>query len=422
MASYHIRLYQDSDHKSVLDVFTKGMEEHIAPTFRHLLMLPRTLLLLAGVPLAVVLVSGSWLLALMCIFSLLLIMRFLARQPWKEYVAKCLHTDMADITKSYLNIHGSGFWVAESGGQVLGIVAAQPVKDPPLGRKQLELFRLSVSSQHRGQGIAKALVRTVLQFARDQGYSDVILETSVLQQSALTLYLNMGFQRTGQYFMSMFWRSQEYTRGVNERLDETESHQALTKSFQLLERGFAEIVPGNTGVFSVWTLKKETKISEQQIFPQCAASVLKLSWKKYVATCLQADLADITKSYLNARGSFWVAESGGQVVGMVGGLPVKDPPLGRKQLQLFRLSVSSQHRGQGIAKALVRTVLQFARDQGCSDVVLETSIVQYSALALYQAMGFQKTDEYFISTVTRLMALSILHFTYSLPFAEEPGM
>ncbi|KAF1628246.1 UNVERIFIED_CONTAM: putative N-acetyltransferase CML1, partial [Eudyptes pachyrhynchus] len=65
---------------------------------------------------------------------------------------------------------------------------------------------LSVSSQHRGQGIAKALTRTVLQFARDQSYSDVVLETSALQQGAVTLYLGMGFKKTGQYFMSIFWR------------------------------------------------------------------------------------------------------------------------------------------------------------------------------------------------------------------------
>ncbi|XP_036038610.1 probable N-acetyltransferase CML1 [Onychomys torridus] len=204
--SYHIRQYQDSDHKSVLDVFTRGMEEHIPRTFRHVLMLPRTLLLLLGVPLAMVLVSGSWLLALMCIFSLLLLLQLLARQPWKEYVAKCLHTDLADITKSYLSARGSCFWVAESGGQVVGMVGCLPVKDPPLGRKQLELLHLSVPSQHRGQGLAKALVRTVLQFARDQGYSDLVLTTSVIQQGAVSLYLSMGFWRTGQYFMSMFWR------------------------------------------------------------------------------------------------------------------------------------------------------------------------------------------------------------------------
>ena len=203
MVPYHIRQYQDSDHKRVVDVFTTGAEEYIPSTFRHVLRLPRTFLLLLGVPLALVLVSGSWILAVICIFFLLLLLRLLARQPWKEYVAKCLQTYMVDITKSYLNVHGACFWVAESGGQVVGIVAAQPVKDPPLGRKQLQLFRLSVSSQHRGQGIAKALTRTVLQFARDQSYSDVVLVTGLLQQGAVTLYYSMGFQKTGESFVDI---------------------------------------------------------------------------------------------------------------------------------------------------------------------------------------------------------------------------
>ncbi|CAO2605624.1 Putative N-acetyltransferase 8B [Lemmus lemmus] len=206
MAPYHIRQYQDRDHKSVLDVFIRGMEEHIPATFCHMLTLPRAFLLLLGVPLAMVLVSGSWLLATTSIFFVLLLVKLLARQPWKRYVAKCLHTDMADITKSYMNARGSCFWVAESGGEVVGIVGGLLVKDPPLGRKQLELIHLSVSSQHRGQGIAKALIRTVLQFARDQGYSDVVLETSIMQPGAQALYMSMGFRRTGQYFITEFWR------------------------------------------------------------------------------------------------------------------------------------------------------------------------------------------------------------------------
>nr|XP_048272347.1 probable N-acetyltransferase CML1 isoform X3 [Myodes glareolus] len=208
MAPYHIRQYQDNDQKSVLDLFIRGMEEHIPATFRHMLTLPRTFLLLLGLPLAMILVSGSWLLAAMSIFFVLLLMKLLARQPWKRYVAKCLHTDMADITKSYMNARGSCFWVAESGGELVGIVGGLPVKDPPLGRKQLELFHLSVSSQHRGQGIAKALIRTLLQFARDQGYSDVVLETSILPKGAQALYMSMGFQKTGQYFISVFWSTQ----------------------------------------------------------------------------------------------------------------------------------------------------------------------------------------------------------------------
>ncbi|XP_051010792.1 N-acetyltransferase 8 [Acomys russatus] len=206
MAFFHIRLFQERDYKQVVDVFSSGMQEHIPTAFRHMLTLPRTLLLLLGVPIAVALVSGSWLLAVACIFFLLPFLHFLAGQPWKNYVSKCLHTDMADITKSYLSVQGAGFWVAVSGGQVVGTVAAQPVKDPPLGRKQLQLFRLSVSSQHRGHGIAKALVRTVLQFARDQGYTDVVLETGLLQKSAVMLYYSMGFRKTGESFMNfLMW-------------------------------------------------------------------------------------------------------------------------------------------------------------------------------------------------------------------------
>ncbi|XP_036038612.1 N-acetyltransferase family 8 member 2-like [Onychomys torridus] len=205
MAPYHIRQYQERDHKRVLELFSRGMKEHIPAIFRRMLTLPRTLLPLFGVLVTIVLVSGSWLLAAVCSFLGLLGLWLLVWFLCRKYVATCLHTDLADITKSYLSARGS-FWVAESGGQVVGIVGCRPVKDPPLGRKQLQLFRLSVSSQHRGQGIAKALVRTVLQFARDQGYSDLVLETSNVQYSALALYQAMGFQKTDEYFTSVTMR------------------------------------------------------------------------------------------------------------------------------------------------------------------------------------------------------------------------
>ncbi|XP_048208709.1 N-acetyltransferase 8-like [Perognathus longimembris pacificus] len=203
MAPYHIRKYQESDCTQVLALFTKGMKEHIPTTFRHMLRLPRILLLLLGVPVALLLLYDSWILALMCTFSLLLFLWFIAGYPWKQYVAMCYRTDLADITKSYLSSRNSCFWVAECGGHVVGMVGALPVKDPPLGKKQLQLFRMSVSLEHRGKGIAKALVRTVLQFARDQGYSEVVLETSMFQYGALALYQGMGFQKTRELYIDM---------------------------------------------------------------------------------------------------------------------------------------------------------------------------------------------------------------------------
>ena len=210
MAPYHIRQYQERDHQRALELFSRGMKEHSSASFCRMLTLPQTLLTLLGMLVTVVLVHGSWLLATVCCLLVLLCLRLFDWHSWRKYVSTCLQADMADITKSYMNARGS-FWVAESGDQVVGIVGGLPVKDPPLGRKQLQLLRLSVSSQHRGQGIAKALVRTVLQFARDQGYSDVVLETSIVQYSALALYQAMGFRKTDEYFVSTIRRLMSFS-------------------------------------------------------------------------------------------------------------------------------------------------------------------------------------------------------------------
>ncbi|XP_003808251.2 N-acetyltransferase 8 [Pan paniscus] len=206
MAPCHIRKYQESDRQWVVGLLSRGMAEHAPATFRQLLKLPRTLILLLGGPLALLLVSGSWLLALVFSISLFPALWFLAKKPWTEYVDMTLCTDMSDITKSYLSEHGSCFWVAESEEKVVGMVGALPVDDPTLREKRLQLFHLFVDSEHRRQGIAKALVRTVLQFARDQGYSEVILDTGTIQLSAMALYQSMGFKKTGQSFFCVWAR------------------------------------------------------------------------------------------------------------------------------------------------------------------------------------------------------------------------
>lgn len=189
-----------------MDLFCRGMEEHIPTTFRYMLLLPRTLLILLGVPLTLFLVSGSWLLVLLSTLTLFGSLWLLAKYTWDKYMAMCLHSDLADITRNYLSSHDSCFWVAESRGQVVGMVAALPVKDPLLQRKQLQLRHLSVSLEHRREGIGKAMVRTALQFAEMQGFSEVVLTTSIFQYAALALYQGMGFQKTGKSFFTFVSR------------------------------------------------------------------------------------------------------------------------------------------------------------------------------------------------------------------------
>ncbi|KAJ1211779.1 hypothetical protein NDU88_007133 [Pleurodeles waltl] len=51
---------------------------------------------------------------------------------------------MKDIQRSYMQKRGACFWVAESDGEVVGFVAADPA-----GEKELELKRLNVMEWER---------------------------------------------------------------------------------------------------------------------------------------------------------------------------------------------------------------------------------------------------------------------------------
>ncbi|XP_017377422.2 N-acetyltransferase 8-like [Cebus imitator] len=203
-APYHIRKYRERDRKCVVGFFFTGVNKHTLTTFLQLLKLPRALVLLPGGPLTQLLLSGSWLLMVLSLsLSLLCALWFFAKYPWRKYEDRTLLTDMSDITKSYLSERGSCFLVAESEEKVLGMVGALPVDDPTLREMQLRLLHLFVDIEHRHRRRAKALVRTVLPFARDQGYSEVVLGMNTVQFSALALYQGMGFQEMDQSYHTM---------------------------------------------------------------------------------------------------------------------------------------------------------------------------------------------------------------------------
>ncbi|XP_004609316.2 putative N-acetyltransferase 8B [Sorex araneus] len=205
MASYHIRKFQERDGQGVRELFSKAMGDNISPTFYHCLKLPRNLLFLTGVLLITLLVTGSRLLTLLAGLAFLAALRFLAQHVWSQYITFTLNTTLSDISKHYMSGRGSCFWVAESQGRVVGTVGALPVRGPALSREHLELFRLCVDSAHRGQGIAKALVRTVFQFGQDHGYKAVVLSTSSVQYAALGLYQRLGFRRIHEFPHATFW-------------------------------------------------------------------------------------------------------------------------------------------------------------------------------------------------------------------------
>ncbi|XP_053556915.1 putative N-acetyltransferase 8B [Bombina bombina] len=191
MSDYHIRLYKNSDYEVARDLFAQGLLENTREAFDHALRLPRVWICMFLVFLIPLLTTQSIPLSILCVTLALALLWLCTRDLYSSYIQYCLSDDMKNIPKYYLERDGYCFWVAESSGQPVGIVAAVP---SPLADQYVELKRLSVAESHRGKGVATALCRTLIDFARDRGCEAVVLDTTLAQLAAQRLYEKMGFK------------------------------------------------------------------------------------------------------------------------------------------------------------------------------------------------------------------------------------
>jgi ribosomal protein S18 acetylase RimI-like enzyme len=95
---------------------------------------------------------------------------------------------LADPQKYFL--HGGGqIFVALQNGRVIGTCAVMPH-----GEDEVELAKLTVAPECRGQGIARRLVEQCIQYARERAVRRVMLMSNSQLQAALRLYESLGFQ------------------------------------------------------------------------------------------------------------------------------------------------------------------------------------------------------------------------------------
>lgn len=109
---------------------------------------------------------------------------------------------------------------------------------------------------------------------------------------------------------------------------------------------------------------------ESRLFPDDAWSIEQF-WQ---------ELAQDTRSYVVALG-----EEG--VVGYAGAFLV--PP----DSDLQTIAVAPDHQGQGIAGALLATLIDTAAESGCTHMVLEVREDNSGAITLYERNGFERISQ-----------------------------
>jgi putative acetyltransferase len=79
-------------------------------------------------------------------------------------------------------------------GEPAGCVALRRLDD-----SRAEFKRLYVRPAYRGQRLGLVLLQWIIGKAREQGYRELVADTMPQMQTALTMYDQAGFERTGPY-------------------------------------------------------------------------------------------------------------------------------------------------------------------------------------------------------------------------------
>jgi len=190
-----IRSYQKSDKGVCQDLFTQGMEQLISLVTR--VVFPRYCWILVALSVFAILAAIKWNLWIFavyifaCVVLLALLYVDIYFECWK-FINSCLASDLRDIDKTYMSTDQCHMWVAEWGGNVVGMVGLVHNESYILGF--VELQRRSVSTFCRRMGIARKLLDELLQHAKKQGFEKIVLTTTSAQTPAIRLYKKYGFK------------------------------------------------------------------------------------------------------------------------------------------------------------------------------------------------------------------------------------
>ncbi len=119
------------------------------------------------------------------------------RAALTEFGANKLGTVFYDSTTDHLfelfQIPGAIYYIAELNGNLVGGAGIYPTEGLP--DKTCELVKLYLHKDARGIGLGKQLLLKSMQWAKENGYEQVYLESMPELSKAVSIYENVGFKK-----------------------------------------------------------------------------------------------------------------------------------------------------------------------------------------------------------------------------------
>ncbi len=97
--------------------------------------------------------------------------------------------DLDDIEANYTNRGGIFEVIEDPAGKLMGTVGLFPIDE-----NRIELRKMYFRPEIRGRGLGKETLKRMADFARGNGYEQLILETASVLKEAIGLYNKFGFR------------------------------------------------------------------------------------------------------------------------------------------------------------------------------------------------------------------------------------
>lgn len=125
---------------------------------------------------------------------------------------------------------------------------------------------------------------------------------------------------------------------------------------------------------------------------QAAANLIREVLAEYGLSCepmaADRDVFEVEKFYQETGGEFWVVEQQGRLVGTGAYYPIQR---GNKAVEIRKMYLLPEARGQGLGKFLLQKLEQIIAERNFQEIWIETASVLQEAVQLYERNGYQPT-------------------------------
>jgi putative acetyltransferase len=243
----------------------------------------------------------------------------------------------------YLSDPQIAIWVAYSGHAPVGCILYHPL---PQIDSAGEMKRLYVRPAYRGFGVARLLLQTAEEFAKERQITWLYLDSKDDLFDAIAFYRRHGYRPCARYN-----DNPQATVFMRKRL----SREVFVRSFR----------PGDEDAFralnEAW-IEKYFRLEEKD----------------------SQILNDPQSHVLAPGGQIFLAVKDGKIVGCCALLP-----LSNGSWEIAKMAVDESERGQGIGRQLMEYAIEYARDCSIRRLYIETNSALPNAIHLYESVGFR---------------------------------